>query len=125
MTTCETVARSHAYLTCSSSMLHLLFCRLFSGNGRTDGGSGTWQPNWSLPSIRSTKARPWSLLHSRLGARWSDVDVMKSLKAGTGTWGLLQGTEVLLHDGDDTRSSPHLSVVALGCLDVRDKRGEG
>jgi hypothetical protein len=24
------------------------------------------------------------LLHSRLGARWSDVDVMKSLKAGGG-----------------------------------------
>jgi hypothetical protein len=24
----------------------------------------------------------------------------------------------------DTRSSPHLSVVALGCLDVRDERGE-
>jgi len=24
----------------------------------------------------------------------------------------------------DTRSSPHPSVVALGCLDVRDERGE-
>jgi hypothetical protein len=37
----------------------------------------------------------------------------------------LQGTEVLLHDGDDTRSSPHLSVVALGCLNEGDKRGNG
>ena len=36
----------------------------------------------------------------------------------------LQGTEVLLHDGDDTRSSPHLSVVALGCLNGGDKRGD-
>jgi hypothetical protein len=24
----------------------------------------------------------------------------------------------------DTRSSPHLSVVALGCLDGRDERGD-
>jgi hypothetical protein len=24
----------------------------------------------------------------------------------------------------DTRSSPHPSVVALGCLDVRDERGD-
>ena len=31
----------------------------------------------------------------------------------------------LLHDWDDTRSSPHPSVVALGCLDERDKRSEG
>jgi len=35
----------------------------------------------------------------------------------------LQGTEVLLHNGDDTRSSPHPSVVALGCLNERDERG--
>jgi hypothetical protein len=27
----------------------------------------------------------------------------------------------LLHDGGDTRSSPHLSVVTLGCLDVGDE----
>ena len=46
----------------------------------------------------------------------------KSLKAGVGR---VQGTEVLLRDGGDTRSSPHLSVVALGCLDEGDKRGEG
>jgi len=25
------------------------------------------------------------MLHSRLGARWSDIDVIKSLKAGMGT----------------------------------------
>jgi hypothetical protein len=37
----------------------------------------------------------------------------------------MQGTEVLLRDGDDTRSSLHPSVVALGCLDVQDKRGKG
>ena len=37
----------------------------------------------------------------------------------------MQGTEVLLHDGDNTRSSPHLSVVALGCLDEGDERVKG
>jgi hypothetical protein len=37
----------------------------------------------------------------------------------------MQGTEVLLRDGDNTRSSPHPSVVALGCLDERDERGDG
>jgi len=36
----------------------------------------------------------------------------------------LQGTEVLLCDGDDTRSSPHLSMVTLGCLDEGDERGD-
>jgi hypothetical protein len=39
--------------------------------------------------------------------------------------GALQETEVLLRDGDDTRSSPHLSVVTLGCLGKGDKRGKG
>ena len=29
-----------------------------------------------------------------------------------------------LCDRDDTRSSPHLSVVALGCLDEGDERGD-
>ena len=47
----------------------------------------------------------------------------KSLKAGVGGWERLQGTEVLLRDRDDTRSSPHLSVVALGCLNGGDERG--
>jgi len=51
--------------------------------------------------------------------------VTKSLKAGTGGRKVLQRTEVLLCNRDDTRSSPHLSVVALGCLDEGDKRGEG
>jgi hypothetical protein len=50
--------------------------------------------------------------------------VTKLLKAGTGTEHL-QGTEVLLRDGDDTRSSLYLSVVALGCLDEGDERGGG
>jgi hypothetical protein len=50
---------------------------------------------------------------------------MKSLKAeGRGT-GILQETGVQLHDRDDTRSSPHLSVVALGYLYEGDERGEG
>jgi hypothetical protein len=31
----------------------------------------------------------------------------------------------LLCDWDNTRSSPHPSVVALGCLDVGDERGDG
>jgi hypothetical protein len=30
-----------------------------------------------------------------------------------------------LYDRDDTRSSPHLSMVALGCLNERDERGDG
>jgi hypothetical protein len=30
-----------------------------------------------------------------------------------------------LHDRDDTRSSPHPSMVALGCLNKGDERGEG
>jgi hypothetical protein len=47
------------------------------------------------------------------------------LRQGDGEMGSLQGTEVLLHDRDDTRSSPHPSVVALGCLDRGDKRGKG
>ena len=65
------------------------------------------------------------LLCSRLGTRWSDVDVTKSLKAGDRGMVSLQETEVLLCDRDDTRSSPHLSVVALGCLNGGDERGEG
>jgi len=48
--------------------------------------------------------------------------MIKSLKAGIGK---VQGTEVLLRDRGDTRSSPHLSMVALGCLDEGDERGEG
>ena len=31
----------------------------------------------------------------------------------------------LLYDWDNTRSSPHPSVVTLGCLDGGDKRGRG
>jgi len=37
----------------------------------------------------------------------------------------LHGTEVLLRDRDDTRSSAHPSVVALGCLNGGDERGDG
>jgi hypothetical protein len=37
----------------------------------------------------------------------------------------LQGTKVLLHNGNNTRSSPHPSMVALGCLNGGDKRGDG
>jgi hypothetical protein len=36
----------------------------------------------------------------------------------------MQGTGVLLHDRGDTRSSPHPSMVALGCLDKEDERGD-
>jgi hypothetical protein len=36
----------------------------------------------------------------------------------------VQGTEVLLCNGGDTRLSLHLSVVALGCLDEEDERGD-
>ena len=31
----------------------------------------------------------------------------------------------LLCDGDNARSSPHLSMIALGCSDEGDERGEG
>jgi len=48
--------------------------------------------------------------------------MMKLLKAGIGR---VQGIEVLLRDRGNTRSSPHLSMVALGCLDEGDERGEG
>jgi len=51
--------------------------------------------------------------------------VTKSLKAGAGDGKRLQGTEVLLRDRDDTRSSPHSSIVTLGCLDEGDERGDG
>jgi hypothetical protein len=39
-------------------------------------------------------------------------------------YGYLQRTEVYCPTLGDTRSSPYLSVVALGCLDIRDERGE-
>ena len=39
--------------------------------------------------------------------------------------GTFVGNRGPLHDRDDTRSSPHLSVVALGCLNGGDKRGDG
>ena len=42
-----------------------------------------------------------------------------------GRIGEVQGTEVLLRNGGNTRSSPHPSVVALGCLDEGDERGDG
>jgi hypothetical protein len=51
--------------------------------------------------------------------------VMKSLKAGAGNRNALHGIEVLLCDRDNTRSSPYPSVVALGCLDEGDERGNG
>jgi len=35
------------------------------------------------------------------------------------------GSRGPLCDRDDTRSSPHLSVVALGCLNEGDERGGG
>ena len=37
----------------------------------------------------------------------------------------MQGTEVLLCNRDDTMSSLHPSVVALGCLNEGDERGNG
>ena len=46
----------------------------------------------------------------------------KSLKAEIGE---VQGTEVLLYNGGDTRSSPHPSVVALGCLNEGGEWGDG
>ena len=63
------------------------------------------------------------MLRSRLGARWSNVDVTKSLKAGTGMECFV-GNRGPLHDRDNTRSSPHLSMVTLGCLNG-DERGNG
>ena len=62
------------------------------------------------------------MLCSRLGARWSDIDVMKSLKVGIGR---CREQRSFCVTGGNTRSSPHPSVVALGCLDEEDKRGDG
>jgi hypothetical protein len=39
--------------------------------------------------------------------------------------GTFVGNRGPLCNGDDTRSSPHLSVVALGCLDEEDERSDG
>ena len=67
---------------------------------------------------------------------------VRSHKATAGVWGSVgtrahetvqgfegQGKSVehrgLLRDWDNTMSSPHLSMVALGCLDGGDERGEG
>ena len=54
---------------------------------------------------------------------------MRSRKATTRVLGFRGGKGVehrgLLRDWDDTRSSPHPSVVALGCLGGGDERGEG
>ena len=44
-------------------------------------------------------------------------------KVTQGRIGKGQGTEVLLWDGGDTRSSLHPSMVTLECLDEEDKRG--
>jgi hypothetical protein len=38
-------------------------------------------------------------------------------------WNICRDRGLLLTLGN-TRSSPHLSMVALGCLNVRDERGE-
>jgi hypothetical protein len=46
-------------------------------------------------------------------------------KVTQGRIGEVQGTGVLLHDGGNTRSSPHPSVVTLGCFDEEDERGNG
>jgi len=48
----------------------------------------------------------------------------KSLKAGA-QMGTFVGNRGPLCNRDDTRSSPHLSVVALGCLNKGDERGNG
>jgi len=39
--------------------------------------------------------------------------------------GTFVGNRGPLCDRDDTRSSPHPSVVTLGCLDEGDERGKG
>ena len=52
---------------------------------------------------------------------------MRSRKAGSrvlGTRGCFVENRGPLCDGGDTRSSLHLSMVTLGCLDEGDKRGE-
>ena len=49
----------------------------------------------------------------------------KSLRAGTRGRGTFVESRGLLYDRDNTRSSLHPSMVALGCLDKEDERGEG
>jgi hypothetical protein len=50
--------------------------------------------------------------------------MMKSLQGRDREQGLLQGTEVLLRNGDDTRSSLHLSVVTFRVLRWRRQEGQ-
>ena len=50
--------------------------------------------------------------------------MMKLLKAGTGV-GKFVGNRGPLCNRDDTRSSPHPSMVTLGCLNEGDERGDG
>ena len=49
----------------------------------------------------------------------------KSLKAETRDGNISVGNRGPLCDRDDTRSSPHPSVVTLGCLNEGDERGDG
>jgi hypothetical protein len=53
------------------------------------------------------------------------VGLCKAIARGTRVQEKCAENRGLLHNGNNTRSSPHPSVVTLGCLDERDKRGEG
>jgi len=52
-------------------------------------------------------------------------EVTQGNSEGSGVQGGYVEHRGLLRDWDNTRSSPHPSMVALGCLDGGDERGEG
>jgi len=68
------------------------------------------------------------MLRSELGTKLTDVGHVCFL-ALAGYEERVQGLDIWRDRGlplmlGDTRSSPHPSVVALGCLDVQGERGE-
>jgi hypothetical protein len=84
-------------------------------------GCNKWDEEWLPPKEkRKVMARKTITLQAGHKVVWRRCD-----KVPQGRIGERQGTEVLLHDRGDTGSSPHPSVVALGCLDKEDERGNG
>ncbi len=58
---------------------------------------------------------PLKLLYSKWDARWSDIDAGSHTRQEQEFKGVCRNRG-LLCDGDNTRSSPHMSVVTLGCF---------
>ena len=60
-----------------------------------------------------------------LGSPMWTREVTQGNSKGSRVKGIFVEHRGLLRDWDDTRSSPHPSVVALGCLDEGDERDKG